>query len=107
MRNPHGKELYKGPFHDKDSRWTEQWKKDAGMKVANDGIFFMEMKGFYKHFKSMQVVHYQDWDVAQKEVTGKKGPIVVGSNTKEWVFRLKPAVDTKIIIMMDMQNSRQ
>lgn len=27
MRNPWGKERYDGPFSDKDSRWTEDFKK--------------------------------------------------------------------------------
>lgn len=62
MRNPWGEEQYAGPFRDDDPQWTEAWKEQAGLVVANDGIFFIPLEDFKKAFNDYQIVMYQEWN---------------------------------------------
>lgn len=51
MRNPWGKEMYKGPWHDLDARWTDEFKKQAKLVAdTNDGIFHLPVDDFKKAF---------------------------------------------------------
>lgn len=61
MRNPWGKERYKGPYGDKDSRWTAALKREAGWTDANDGVFFIPMTNFKRSFTVFTTLLYQDW----------------------------------------------
>lgn len=58
MRNPWGKERYSGPWNDKDERWSTEFKKQASLTVANDGIFFMDVDDFKKAFTVWNIAHY-------------------------------------------------
>jgi len=68
MRNPWGSEKYSGPFRDDDPQWTAAWKKQAGLVVANDGIFHMKMSDFHLPFKRYAVAMYQDWKVSKTRI---------------------------------------
>ena len=46
LRNPWGMEKYTGPWNDNDAKWTDALKKEVGLTKANDGIFWMTVKGF-------------------------------------------------------------
>ena len=50
MRNPWGKEEYKGPYSDSSKLWTADLKKQAGYVKANDGVFFIPLADFKKSF---------------------------------------------------------
>lgn len=61
MRNPWGKEMYNGPWHDSDPRWSDEFKKQAKLVVANDGVFHMPLEDFKKAFTIYNILNYQDW----------------------------------------------
>mgnify|MGYP001036233403 CR=1 FL=1 len=50
IRNPWASEMYTGPWSDKSDLWTEDFKKQVNMTVANDGVFYMALKDMYKGF---------------------------------------------------------
>ena len=50
IRNPWGKEEYKGPYSDSSKLWTADLRKQAGAVVANEGVFFMPIADFKKSF---------------------------------------------------------
>lgn len=60
IRNPWSAEMYSGPWSDKSSLWTEDFKKQVGFVQANDGVFFMEHSDFIKGFYQFMVVQYRD-----------------------------------------------
>jgi hypothetical protein len=65
IRNPWSRETYTGPFRDDDPAWTEAWKKQAGLVVADDGIFHIPVADFKKAFTTYAVAMYQDWNVSE------------------------------------------
>lgn len=48
LRNPWGSESYHGDWSDTSSKWTEQFRKEAGWPSRDDGIFFMNAKDFHE-----------------------------------------------------------
>jgi len=61
LRNPWGKEQYDGPWKDDDPQWTEEFKEQAGLTVANDGIFHIPLDDFKQAFDAYDILMYQDW----------------------------------------------
>ena len=59
-RNPWGKEKYHGPWSDGSKLWTPELKKEAGMAVANDGEFFIDLDTYYRYFKSTYISYNMD-----------------------------------------------
>ena len=55
MRNPWNKEGYNGKWSDTDSSWTENFKKQVDLKVADDGIFWMPYENYRNFFQSTSV----------------------------------------------------
>lgn len=70
MRNPWAVESYNGDWNDSDWRWTDDFKEQAGMVAADDGVFFMPYDDFDVTFTTWQVLLYQDWHKDAKHVTG-------------------------------------
>lgn len=60
LRNPWGSEEYAGPFNDKDPKWTDQWKREAGWVDANDGVFHIPLEDFKKAFTTYAILMYND-----------------------------------------------
>lgn len=58
LRNPWGKEEYKGPFSDESSTWTAAWKEQVGLVSANDGIFHIPVTGAKTAFSWYSVCMY-------------------------------------------------
>ena len=50
IRNPWGKEEYKGPYSDSSKLWTDDLRKQAGATKNNEGVFFMPIADFKKSF---------------------------------------------------------
>ena len=46
IRNPHGREKYRGPWSDSDRRWTSEFKRQVNYKRGNDGSYFMTFRDF-------------------------------------------------------------
>lgn len=60
IRNPWGAERYKGPWSDKDSRWTQKFKEEVGWADKNDGIFYADLDTYFKHFSETWVNYKTD-----------------------------------------------
>ena len=61
MRNPWSKEGYNGPWNDNDTRWTEEFKQQAGLVIADDGVFHMPYKNYVKFFQATSVAMVRDY----------------------------------------------
>lgn len=72
MRNPWGVENYNGPWSDEDSRWTDDFKKQANLVIDKfDGFFYIKIEDFAKVFDALVIVHYKDWKKEQTDIAGK------------------------------------
>jgi hypothetical protein len=98
MRNPWGKESYDGPWSDKDSRWTDDFKKQAHLKVANDGVFYMTLKDFKVAFTVYNVAQYSNYK--SFSTANVKGP------GKKHFRRFTSSVEQEVVVSVDYQNSR-
>ena len=51
MRNPWGKENYKGDWADDSDKWTDDLRKEVDLKSdKKDGFFYMSIEDFTKSF---------------------------------------------------------
>ena len=55
VRNPWGIESYKGPWSDKDSRWTQALRDEVGRKSGDDGVWHIPIADFMKVMESAYV----------------------------------------------------
>ena len=55
IRNPWGKETYKGRFSDKSADWTPARIKEVGLIKKDDGVFYMPLADFKRDFTQTQV----------------------------------------------------
>lgn len=53
--------MYTGDFSDDDDLWTQEWKDQVDLKVANDGIFWMPYQNFITYFRKADVAYYGDY----------------------------------------------
>ena len=60
IRNPWGECEWKGKWRDDDPNWTASMKKELNVVEANDGLYFMEIDDFVKHFEDLVVVYYKE-----------------------------------------------
>lgn len=97
LRNPWGKEQYSGPWNDKDPQWTDALKTEAGLTVADDGIFHIPLEDFKIAFTNYAILEYWDWNVAEQEVKGAG---------KSFKASLTSDVDQEVILTLDYENSR-
>ena len=51
MRNPWGKETYKGPWCDSCHEWSEETEQQAGLMKSDDGVFFMPINYYQRYVK--------------------------------------------------------
>ncbi len=73
LRNPWGQGEWQGDFSDSSSLWTESLKQAVGYENANNGMFFMKLKDFKKHFSRYSTHHcYDNWHYSYVEQ--KSGP---------------------------------
>ena len=64
IRNPWGSEKYWGPWSDRDDRWTEDFKKEAGLVVSDDGLWWIDAFNYHENF-SMTSVNPDNSDMHQ------------------------------------------
>lgn len=50
LRNPWGSGEWQGDWSDKSPLWTSALKKHVGFRDEDDGIFFIELEDYMKHF---------------------------------------------------------
>ena len=88
VRNPWGKEKYKGPWNDNDSRWTDDFKQQANLTVADDGIFWMPYKNFVKFFSKADVAFTGEYNhvMHKYHAAVRQKRIVVNNPVKQKVY---------------------
>ena len=50
IRNPWGQIEWKGDWSDTSKKWTKELKKELGIVVCDDGVFWISLKDFMKYF---------------------------------------------------------
>lgn len=60
LRNPWGNGEWVGPWHEGDSQWTDALRQTLGIKVEDDGIFFMPFEEFTVLFEKFQICYFHD-----------------------------------------------
>ena len=60
VRNPWGKEKYHGPWSDASDLWTPELKQEAGLTVADDGEFFIDIDTFHKNTRQTYISYNMD-----------------------------------------------
>lgn len=62
MRNPWGSNEYDGPWSEKSSLWTADYRKQAnGYTNANIGEFFIPIENWLDDYTSLSVNYHQEW----------------------------------------------
>jgi len=76
IRNPHGREKYKGAWGDDDTKsWTDKHKQEVKTyRFKNDGTFHMLLEDYMTEFNSFAVLYYRDnWKTSKFRYKGKEG----------------------------------
>lgn len=57
VRNPWGKETFKGDWSDSSAKWTEAIKNEVGdkYKIKNDGLWWINAKDYHESFDSTTI----------------------------------------------------
>ena len=94
IRNPYGDgyEVYKGPWHDGDERWTDDLRKQIGAVNKNDGVFYMEHEDFNKPFNDYTICYYDNWKTRKFEHKGTE---------HDWNWSVKSDSDQVMFFNMD------
>ena len=71
LRNPWGKETYKGQWRDDDPQWTPEFKAQVNLEPDNDGTFYMPFDQFRDGFDAYSFAMYEEWHVARKDFKTK------------------------------------
>ncbi len=56
IRNPWGKFEWKGDFSDSSNLWTPKLKQKLDVKKRDDGIFWMKLEDFIKHYEGIGIL---------------------------------------------------
>jgi hypothetical protein len=63
MRNPWGNNHYDGPWSEKSSLWTADYRKQAGYADANIGEFYIPLEAWRGDYTSLSVNYFnEDWN---------------------------------------------
>lgn len=62
IRNPWGRAEWTGDWSDASNKWTEALRNQVGAVVANDGIFYISLEDYLKHFSFTNICKYNDDD---------------------------------------------
>ena len=118
LRNPHGSRgiEWKGDWSDKSLKWTEENKKEVGLEVAEDGIFFMGFDDFLYEFKCVYICRIFDekkWKKLEKIDGEWKAESAAGLPSKKfnpncqiWMnpqYGLKVTKKTNIFVVMSQK----
>ena len=53
IRNPHGQAEWTGDWSDKSEKWTPQLRQQFGVKIEDDGLFWMSWGDFVENFSDL------------------------------------------------------
>lgn len=56
IRNPWGKFEWNGEYSDSSNLWTPQQRQELKIVAADDGIFWMKLEDFLKHFEGVGIL---------------------------------------------------
>jgi len=98
VRNPWSSEHWRGPFSDKSSLWTSAWKKQVGLKKANDGKFWMPLNYFRYIYTSLSVGYDRKFASSQHVKLNTKGHV--------WSYKMHNPVDQEVFITIEGYSSR-
>ena len=88
LRNPWGRFEWSGDWSDKSRLWTEELKKECGLEVVEDGIFFISLEDYLKYYGHTTICKYHDKYVRSDiELVQHRGKYIllkfdVGSHTR-------------------------
>jgi len=60
LRNPWGKDEWKGDWSDSWKGWTPELKKQVELVEKNDGTFYMKLEDFVKFFESVSICKWHE-----------------------------------------------
>lgn len=60
LRNPHGKNEWKGSYSDGSKEMSKAVEKEMGMDNEDDGTFCMTYDDFHHFFHSSFITHYEE-----------------------------------------------
>ena len=60
LRNPWGYTVWKGDWSDASEKWTPSLRESLGHNPGNNGVFFMNLEDYYRHFALTCVAAEQD-----------------------------------------------
>jgi len=60
IRNPWGNFEWKGDFSDSSALWTDSLKKAVQCENSENGIFYMSIRDFRRHYNNYSIHHYSD-----------------------------------------------
>lgn len=88
MRNPWAEESYHGAFSDEDPNWTDDWKAQVGLTVANDGVFWMPYETLSSYFMYVAVALYDDYQIVQENLVASENyyQILWHNPTDQYVY---------------------
>lgn len=68
LRNPWGRTEWEGDWSDGSKLWTPEMMQKLGHRFGDDGIFWISLPDFLKHFPSINRVRLfnSDWQVSQQ-----------------------------------------
>jgi len=68
MRNPWGYDQYTGAWSSDSDLWTPEWKEEAKLEQATEGIFFVSLDQWRTDFTQAFRTHWrEDWIINNVE----------------------------------------
>jgi hypothetical protein len=101
MRNPWGTENYYGPWSDKSSKWTAEYKSQVNYVNANDGKFFLPASLFFSTYTDASVAIY---DTGLKKSSISDSYAFKNYNGKK--YKVVNPTDQAVYITADMLSGR-
>ena len=76
LRNPLGKNKFKGKYEDNSPNWTPELKKLLGFNQSQNGTFVMTDEEFFKYFDSISIIKpvHPEWYVKRYKCQLLPGP---------------------------------
>ena len=107
LRNPWGKEEWRGDWGDSSPLWTQQIRDFLGHSAKNDGTFWMAFPDFIKYFTYVDICKtHEDW--FQQSVSEMFTKKVVPSGTAQFSrpYVLRVSTPTWLFLSMVQQDER-
>lgn len=84
MRNPWGLDHYTGPWSANSDLWTPEWKRQAKLDEATDGIFFVPLDDWRTFYTQAFRTHWRD-DWITDKLDGNPSTFDRNGQSSEWI----------------------